>query len=523
MANLNEKLQSIKSAASTVYDKVYNGLNEPSYGKAPPLGGDSTAQINGLVGLVLLAITAAILFGFYMDRYHRGGIMEGRPRFWAIFLLVISYVILIPGLLNPLFSFTIAVDVLGNRKNIQPEDGHPVCTENTTGLAHLLLKTGSNLGAVLVILFSMVIPAIELIMLIVGETFRFAGGCCAEVFRYVIVWVQHRSKWASPDMFAYVFLVHLVHTLDHRPLILTNARLEIGFACFSVFVVTATASAIGVPLPRVNLQEGGPKAPLVYRCLGDRGVAVTTVILAACFMVLFFLGITTPCMAMSLDTKQLFPPYGPLPENFKPAIEVLDLSDMLASETSVVSCVQDLFARLASGEATVLISLALMCGCVIGCTLFDMVFLVIIALRNGFRGAGYSKLADTNGQRCSWMSAARLLRKLSMLDVSMVGVWLVTECMAMYAKYGVAVVVRHGVWICLAAELFHSVAYYIVESAIGYQEALNEHESEALKGGDGLDEDDKEIQSNMACGCVSSRVPQMWRSASPARTTLESK
>ena len=59
---------------------------------------------------------------------------------------------------NPVFSFSIVINVIGHRKVVEPEAGHPVCTETTMGLAHLLWKTGSKIGAFLVILFSMVIP-----------------------------------------------------------------------------------------------------------------------------------------------------------------------------------------------------------------------------------------------------------------------------------------------------------------------------------------------------------------------------
>ena len=150
--------------------------------------------------------------------------MEGRPRFWSILLLLASYLLLIPGLINPVFSFSIVINIIGHRKVVEPEAGHPVCTETTNGLAHLLWKTGSKIGAFLVILFSMVIPAIELVMLILGEVFRFGSAKCAEFFWWVIIWVQHRSKWASPDMFAYILLVDLVRTLEVESLILSRAR-----------------------------------------------------------------------------------------------------------------------------------------------------------------------------------------------------------------------------------------------------------------------------------------------------------
>lgn len=93
---------------------------------------------------------------------------------------------------------------------------------------------------------------LELIMLILGESFRFASAKCAEVFRWVILWVQHRSKWASPDMFAYVLLVDLVRTLNIDPLILSRARW--GFSQGScerggeVFAVRVVRFLLGFPL-----------------------------------------------------------------------------------------------------------------------------------------------------------------------------------------------------------------------------------------------------------------------------------
>lgn len=222
--SLESKLKKLERTVSAGIHEVYSGLNRPDYGVPPKLGGDSPEQINFLVILVLILVSVSIGLGIFLDKNCRGKMMEGRPRFWSMLLLLASYLLLIPGLINPVFSFSIVINVIGHRKVVEPEAGHPVCTETTTGLAHLLWKTGSKVGAFLVILFSMVIPALELIMLILGETLRFGSAQCAEVFRWVIIWVQHRSKWASPDMFAYVLLVDLVRTLDVEPLILSRAR-----------------------------------------------------------------------------------------------------------------------------------------------------------------------------------------------------------------------------------------------------------------------------------------------------------
>ena len=223
--SLTSKIKEIEDTVSAGIHEVYSGLNRPDYDVPPELGGDSPTQINWLVFLVIFSVAASVALGLLLDARCRGKAMDGRPRFWSLLLLLTSYLLLIPGLTNPVFSFSIIINVIGHRKTVEPEEGHPVCTETAWSLAHLLWTTGSRIGAFLVILFSMVIPALELIMLVLGEMFRFTSARCAEVFRYVIMWVQHRSKWASPDMFAYVLLVNLVRTIQHDPLILARARL----------------------------------------------------------------------------------------------------------------------------------------------------------------------------------------------------------------------------------------------------------------------------------------------------------
>lgn len=55
------------------------------------------------------------------------------------------------------------------------------------------------------------------------------------------------------------------------------------------------------------------------------------------FVPLFLHGLCSPCMSFHIEPKQLFPPYGPLPESAKPAIDILDLKDLLFSETSIVT------------------------------------------------------------------------------------------------------------------------------------------------------------------------------------------
>ena len=264
--SLEAQIQKVENAVSVGMHEVYSGLNRPDYDVPPHLGGDSPEQINWLAVLILVAVGASLGLGWILDSRCRGALMEGRPHFWAILLLCTSYLLLIPGLINPVFSFSIVINIIGHRKNVEPEAGHPVCTETTSGLAHLLWKTGSRVGAFLVILFSMVIPAFELVMLVFGEVFRFASARCAEIFRWVILWVQHRSKWASPDMFAYVLLVDLVRTLDQEPLILSRARRDRGRAGTAPLRVNQSTRECQTSLVEVNPQVGDWLLVLQHVC-----------------------------------------------------------------------------------------------------------------------------------------------------------------------------------------------------------------------------------------------------------------
>ena len=197
------------------------------------------------------------------------------------------------------------------------------------------------------------------------------------------------------------------------------------------------------------------------------------------FFPLFIVGLQAPCMSFHIETKQLFPPYGPLPESAKPAIDILDLKNLLKSETSIVSCIQDYVGRLSEWEANTFVSLALLLVCVVGSTMVDMLFLLLAAVELAFDHAEES--CKPLGHR--WIDMARVLRKLSMMDVAMVGVYLVTVCMSMYAKYGVVVSLEHGMIILLAAEIVHAAAYHVVESAYSHQEleqTLKEMELEPL-------------------------------------------
>mmetsp|Transcript_43311 Transcript_43311/g.123944 ORF Transcript_43311/g.123944 Transcript_43311/m.123944 type:complete len:117 (-) Transcript_43311:90-440(-) len=66
------------------------------------------------------------------------------------------------------------------------------------------------------------------------------------------------------------------------------------------------------------------------------------------------------------------------------------------------------------------------------------------------------------------MIVSSLLKKLAMLDVAVVGIYLVTYCMAIYANIGVLVTRREGIVVLFGAEVVHNLLYWIVSSVADY-------------------------------------------------------
>mmetsp|Transcript_50070 Transcript_50070/g.119646 ORF Transcript_50070/g.119646 Transcript_50070/m.119646 type:complete len:632 (-) Transcript_50070:63-1958(-) len=444
--------------------EVYAGLREPDFNAPPELEGHTEGEVNVVVlGLIFLVVIATSL-GYLLDaQWAASGAAPGpagRSPAWATAMMATSYVLLLPGLTQVLFSFNIVVNVLGHRINVQPEKDEKACTETVTGLVQLLERTGSRTGAVLIILYAVVVPIVKLLLLALGELFRHSRArFLVALSRICIILVQSISKWACPDMFAYILLVHLVRLLHHDPIILTAAQLDVGFSCFSVFCVCSTVSSLGITLP--ELPGLKPRSFWLSRPVSFWLAAV----LAVLFVLLFFAGLYMPCMALRIDERQLYPPNGSVPYSAKPIVESLAIPDLLKTDISILSCTVWLIQEIGSGEANSLFALVMFGFCVMVLTLAD-VLLLLAALR----------LAkdDTSASTCSFYRWAKICRKLAMLDVSIMGVYVITFCMGIYKKQGIVVSTRPGLIVLILAEVAHTLIYWLVSGAMEAQVAQEE-------------------------------------------------
>merc|ERR1740121_2338371 len=165
--------------------------------------------------------------------------------------LFASYALLLPGLFGVLFSFNLLINVYSVRIDVIRPGGHPgPLTDSTWSLISLLFRTGSAFGGFLVILYGMVVPAAKLLLLAIGEYLRYSKvPFRVGVARGCIAIVQVISKWASPDMFAYILLLYLFRSLNHPGIMEAAAHLDVGFACMAGFCVFSTLFAHCIELP----------------------------------------------------------------------------------------------------------------------------------------------------------------------------------------------------------------------------------------------------------------------------------
>merc|ERR1712125_98296 len=119
-------------------------------------------------------------------------------------------------------------------------------SDSTLGFVETLIRTGGWMGACFVVLFAIVVPIIKLVLLAVGELWRTSedpvrvkkAGLCITI-------VQLVSKWACPDMFAYVLLLYLIRSLNKGETMQGLMSLDAGFTCFSLFCISTTVSSLG--------------------------------------------------------------------------------------------------------------------------------------------------------------------------------------------------------------------------------------------------------------------------------------
>jgi uncharacterized paraquat-inducible protein A len=439
-----------------------------------PLGGNSKDKINWTL-LSILLLVAGVIGGVWALENLLGCACcccrvwpEGRPKPWVLTMLICAYVLLIPALFEVLFSFEIIANFMGMTIMVTSEpDGSPgPLTESAWRVINLLWDTGSATGACVVTLFCIVVPILKLILLTLGEAFRTSSPTRS---RSCILFVQCISKWACPDMFAYILLTYLVrHLGDHTDgLIESPAKLDIGFSCFVIFCVLSTLSSLAVEAPEADSSSESMK-------LASLGAFPTEIMFAfmitlcAVFGMFFCYGIDTPCMGLSLTEEKFLEPNGPIPRLFKPVLDQLHVSEIVSSKVTIWSCVTAMYDwAISSGEWNDLLALTMLFGFAVVLPCCSMVCLAVAARQL------------EKGESRAW-SVAHVLGHVAMLDVLCMGVFVITVSAPM-SDQGVDIHLEPGILLLLGAEVTHYVAYMFIRGAAQSWELKRKNEEETEK------------------------------------------
>lgn len=108
----------------------------------------------------------------------------------AILLTVVSLVMLIPGLLAPLITITASMDLLGAPRELFRE------TRSILGAIRSLHDSGNDFVAGLILLFSVLVPAIKALLMLVILGLR-----QPESRHRLYLFVRSISKWSMADVF----------------------------------------------------------------------------------------------------------------------------------------------------------------------------------------------------------------------------------------------------------------------------------------------------------------------------------
>jgi len=373
---------------------------------------------------------------------------------WALLLLTGSYALLIPGLVFDIFHY--GVWAMDGGLELQTS------AENMSGFAAELMAAGGWYGSIAVIVYAMVIPGVKLVLFAVAQVLRNGRPEQIRHARRCIITLQVISKWASPDMFAYILMIYLIRGLNHPPLLVSDGHLDFGFTCFSLFCIFSTVATLGIrvpPRPSSGRQLAVHHEPPFFNTRIGLAIAAALFVL---FGLNFVVGVITPCMALRLNMDLLYTPTGPIDINLKPFVDALNLPAIANSNVSLWSCMVELANWTLLGYANGFLAFVLYAVFVMGFTVLDMAVLLVIAVRC------HLHVVDPKSHQAphKLLAFSNLLKKMSMLDVAVVGVTLVVACGQVYKSQGCNLSYLWGLLALFLAEVCHYAMYHSVHRMI---------------------------------------------------------
>jgi len=431
-------------------------------------GGNSKSFINFVAVCIVALVVASLGLGYAVDKGAFPSLVmpRGRPSAMTISLVVTSYTLLVPGLTGVSFSFNILLNV-GDWLHLalfkDSQGNASPCTESTLSLIHGLFVHNNAMGGCFILLYAIIVPLFKVVALTLGEYWRCSEDeALVNRSRSCILTVHFISKWACPDMFAYILLLYLFRDLNQPPVLESFGHLDTGFAFFAAFCVLSTFAALGIRPP--------PKQPdeVAAPTLATRTLRLQTAIsaLTCMFWICLAVGIVGPCMCMRLDEKA-FDRGEPADELAKVLVNKLNLVERLSTDVSIVRCSMAL-ARwvLFTGEVNMMFAFVLLVGFAVVVPVWHMMVLLKVAYQqDGVEAATTRQPNPKPDSGYAAIDSATVLHQIAMLDVCIMGVAVVLLCSGHYREHGLIMFPGYGLASLLAAEVFRYTGHCMVMGA----------------------------------------------------------
>jgi paraquat-inducible protein A len=157
----------------------------------------------------------------------------------AFALIVLSFILLVPGLLQPLLTISASLEFMGVQREIFTE------TRSIIQTVRSLHESGNNFVAGLILLFSVIVPFAKAITLLVVLALRDIKAKL-RLHRFI----DSISKWSMAD----VFLVGVyVAYLSAKATDNLGAEIHRGFYFFAAYCLVSIASLYFMRLERKRL------------------------------------------------------------------------------------------------------------------------------------------------------------------------------------------------------------------------------------------------------------------------------
>lgn len=434
---------------------------------------------------ILGAIVIACLVAQCVDSsFNWSAQREGAPRGWLLGLLLASYAMLIPGVYWKLFQFNLTLQL--KLTPVTPSiyytvtsdsHGNPgAASESTLGLIRLLIEEGTWPAAYLVAFYAIVVPVFKLILILFGESWRFSSNPSnIERSRMCIHIIQVISKWAAPDMLAYIVLFYLVRNMNHPPRMLSAADLDIGFLCYAVFCMLSTLASSFIRPPESSHVDRRVPHPIFSQGISHKAMTCISWAMVATFAVLVGIGMVSPCMALALNDNMLVWPTGPVPTYMSGALHALNLNKGMVENMNTVRMISRFCAWTTQGEPVILFAALLVIFFVILIPILDMLTLglaVHCAALHAPIPDGQSpaeQMLKSPGSSTNFMEVSNVLHHLCMLDVYVMSLVVVVLTLGgMYSKKGLELSLAWGLFPLILAEIVHQATYYTVARLCRY-------------------------------------------------------